>query len=31
MAARVDKAHVTVFADPMASDLARLLGPAGNG
>jgi hypothetical protein len=31
MAARVDKAHLAFFADPMAPDLAQILGSAGNG
>jgi hypothetical protein len=31
MPARVDNANVAFFADPMASDLAPLLDPAGNG
>jgi hypothetical protein len=31
MAPRVDKTPVAFFADPMAPDLAPLLGPAGNG
>jgi hypothetical protein len=30
MAARVDKAHLAFFADPMAPDLAQILGSAGN-
>jgi hypothetical protein len=31
MAARIDNAHVALFAEPMAPDLAPRLGPAGNG
>jgi hypothetical protein len=31
MAAKIDRSPVAFFADPMAPDLARLLGCAGNG